>query len=1823
MSDASTAGYLMSIGATNNYDITSSAQAQAGTGTWTLRQRYNDDATLVDNQFSFVYIANDTANLIAGRVAADGTLDATLQAGSPTITKENTGLYRLTLPGVTPDDGTLLLTESNGAPIALNYTASGADFLVETLDIPSFLATDAQFDFVFAPFSTPLTPFAPATLSITAFDATSTLGGSVTLNADGSFAYDPTGVSVTAGTSVDDTFTYTVTDGNAATSTATVTVTVSAPGPDVVDDSFTLAVGQSGLNVLANDTFGQPPLQQPGQTVSSVNFEYLPGSAVQASNDADWIIPLDANNVEQRSHIPGAITFDGVQQNWGDIDLYIDVNGDGSVLQHMVGTDGVVIPTITENRSAIADTGGYATAEVNVEGGGNMWIATASSTAGDEEAVFVSAAYFPFAEGWIGGHYDEGIPGLAVVNGGVNGDPTVTDIGGGRWTVKIPGVADSTTDGVLFVVGGSNEDNFASSRPLGGDSWEVALRDNAGAATGGEVDDFSFVYVPRNATGLIGGQVIGDATVANPMRQSVGDFTIQRAAAGEWNLSIPGQSPETGVLIFQSNDPASTMAENVFFSYDAADNGTDFVIHQHLLPTPDTRTDYDFNFLFIPFDNQISQTGPLTVDQFGSTADPASGLSDLGNTLTLNADGTIGYDAGNAIAPLGEGDVLTDTFVYRATDGTANDTATVTVTLLGVNDAPVAVEAFGDLVLDEDADPVTLSFATAFTDIDNGDSVTLSVASSQPGIVAAEMASAGSTDVVITPQANAFGVAKITVTATDQSGATASISFFVTLMPAVDGPTATADTEAVAADGTLTISVLANDFHADDGVYEVAAANITVDSTATTNATSTWTVEQTGAQPNEMNVLSAGNVGDVQIGINGQTFTPADGVLYGTMRENIDPFGTVNTYGAFGTYGFATDTGVGGGERNAPLGAAFFPFADGWTGGHVAADGTLLSGRGVTPANITKLGTGFFEVSIPGVTDSYSDGFLFAITQSNDDNAFAARPIGGNAWQYRQLDNDSDSSGFEDDAWSFVYIPANLPGLVAGRYTGFSEGGQLDQSVGNFTLAETFVNPGEFTLTIPGASPTDGVLMLVSTGSQFVAEVNAEAPDNRVLNYTASGSDFTIQGRQTGDFAPAATSFAFAYVPFASPYKLNGYADYSIVAFDATSAEGATITDNGDGTFGYDPSSSATLAALAAGTTLDDTFTYTIEDGNGAQSIGTVTVTVSGAAAVTTLTLTADNATVAEDAVSAGFTVTRAGDLTAELVVDLSSSNTDVGTVETSVTIPAGEASAVFNVGIVNNDFYSGTRSVEITASSTGVAAVMETLAVTDDEAGTVVITEIMYDAAGSEPQGEWVEIFNAGATTIDLGGWYLDDEDANVFTPIPAGTLLPADGVAVIFNGDGGNQTADNFRADWSTAADVSVIVVGVEWGSLANSPSSTNEILVIRNGNGDVEDEANYQEDGAGGWPTSGQGISFYLTDTASDNNDGTNWAASVAGVDGVVNSAGAIWSANDVGSPGFVPGANDSDVSVGDGETVTDTTVYTGDTTIVKTGNGTLILNLANSHTGGLRVEAGTVIIQNAAALNAGPLTVAAGAKVMLEVGSSLVPLASLTLDPTAQLDVGAGGFTVADGGFTAADIRAALISGRNGGTWNGTAGITYTVQGAAAAATSFDVGYIVDANGVLTVRYTGSGDAQLDGKIDFDDILALFPNYGATGSFVWSEGDFTYDGKVDFDDILALFPNYGADAVFGAGMLGSGGGSSTGSGDAGGVAAGQSTTTNGDTVQRPVMGPEAPADLPTRTPTTLSRTGTTKPDATTMAFAALASDSGVSSDKDTKKSAFATL
>jgi VCBS repeat-containing protein len=88
--------------------------------------------------------------------------------------------------------------------------------------------------------------------------------------------------------------------------------------------------------------------------------------------------------------------------------------------------------------------------------------------------------------------------------------------------------------------------------------------------------------------------------------------------------------------------------------------------------------------------------------------------------VTNNGDGTFGYDPNGQFEYLAAGEQAFDTFTYVVSDSVLTDTATVTITVNGVNDAPVANDDSGvgfttdeetafttGSVLDNDSDPDT------------------------------------------------------------------------------------------------------------------------------------------------------------------------------------------------------------------------------------------------------------------------------------------------------------------------------------------------------------------------------------------------------------------------------------------------------------------------------------------------------------------------------------------------------------------------------------------------------------------------------------------------------------------------------------------------------------------------------------------------------------------------------------------------------------------------------------------------------------------------------------------------------------------------------------------------------------------------------------------------------------------------------------------------------------------------------------------------------------------------------------------------------------
>ncbi|TWT86192.1 hypothetical protein Mal64_39350 [Pseudobythopirellula maris] len=185
-----------------------------------------------------------------------------------------------------------------------------------------------------------------------------------------------------------------------------------------------------------------------------------------------------------------------------------------------------------------------------------------------------------------------------------------------------------------------------------------------------------------------------------------------------------------------------------------------------------------------------------------------------------------------------------------------------------------------------------------------------------------------------------------------------------------------------------------------------------------------------------------------------------------------------------------------------------------------------------------------------------------------------------------------------------------------------------------------------------------------------------------------------------------------------------------------------------------------------------------------------------------------------------------------------------------------------------------------------------------------VIISEIMYNPDGADVDTtagvakEWVELYNAGASTVSLAGWRIDDlQDGTPSDPLPAGASI-APGQALVVTGD-----AASFDAQWSPGGGVSRYEVG-SMPSLANSPSATNETVALRNAFGLVVDTVNYDDSGA--WPSdSPDGASIMLTPpglSVTGNDAGAHWKPSMMGVYGGRFAYGPDGS-QDRASPGVV--------------------------------------------------------------------------------------------------------------------------------------------------------------------------------------------------------------------------------------------------------------------------------------------------------------------------------
>ena len=156
-----------------------------------------------------------------------------------------------------------------------------------------------------------------------------------------------------------------------------------------------------------------------------------------------------------------------------------------------------------------------------------------------------------------------------------------------------------------------------------------------------------------------------------------------------------------------------------------------------------------------------------------------------------------------------------------------------------------------------------------------------------------------------------------------------------------------------------------------------------------------------------------------------------------------------------------------------------------------------------------------------------------------------------------------------------------------------------------------------------------------------------------------------------------------------------------------------------------------------------------------------------------------------------------------------------------------------------------------------------------------IVITEVMQNPAVlSDADGEWFEVYNGGATPVDMNGWTVRDDGTDSFI-IGASTVVPAGGYAVL----GVNATIMAGEG----------VTLAYEYSGMFLGNSADE--LILENASAVEIDRIEW--DGGPVWPDP-TGASMMWDEATADNNVGTNWSTSTA-----------PFGSGDLGTPGLANG------------------------------------------------------------------------------------------------------------------------------------------------------------------------------------------------------------------------------------------------------------------------------------------------------------------------------
>ena len=124
---------------------------------------------------------------------------------------------------------------------------------------------------------------------------------------------------------------------------------------------------------------------------------------------------------------------------------------------------------------------------------------------------------------------------------------------------------------------------------------------------------------------------------------------------------------------------------------------------------------------------------------------------------------------------------------------------------------------------------------------------------------------------------------------------------------------------------------------------------------------------------------------------------------------------------------------------------------------------------------------------------------------------------------------------------------------------------------------------------------------------------------------------------------------------------------------------------------------------------------------------------------------------------------------------------------------------------------------------------------------GQVVLSELMYNPAGSEAHDEYVELLNSSLeTAVDLKGWRLGDADElDALEDVGKGTLLRPGQFALVLDGSYFGQSI----AYGDISSDVLVLTIDDRAFGRGGWSNSKDETVVLLDADGETKDRMRYQ--------------------------------------------------------------------------------------------------------------------------------------------------------------------------------------------------------------------------------------------------------------------------------------------------------------------------------------------------------------------------------------------